>query len=101
DEIESEGVRRALERAERADLKLVLFEAGRPPPPEAQRLLDADALPVLSKIDLAPGADRSAGLAVSTVTGEGLAELRAALEREAARRLDAGSAPALTRARHR
>lgn len=101
DEIESEGVRRALQRAERADLKLVVAEAGRPLPPEAARLLDADALLVLSKIDLAPEADRSAGLAVSAVTGEGLPELRAALEREAARRLDAGPAPALTRARHR
>ena len=99
DEIEGEGVRRALERAARADLKLVVLEAGRPIPPEVAPLIDADALVVRNKSDLAqPEPD---GLAVSARTGAGLPELRAAIEAEAARRLDAGPAPALSRARHR
>jgi len=99
DEIEVEGVRRALERAARADLKLVVLEAGRPIPAEVAPLIDADALVVRNKADLAPA--ELDGLAVSARTGAGLPELRAAIEAEAARRLDAGPAPALTRARHR
>jgi tRNA modification GTPase len=99
DEIEGEGVRRALQRAERADLKLLVAEAGRPLPPEVAALLNGDALLVRNKADLA--AAEPDGLAVSALTGAGLPELRAALEREAARRLDSGPAPALTRARHR
>ena len=54
DEIESEGVRRALARAEQADLKLLLFDgsAEGPPDPATLSLLDDRSLVVMNKADL-------------------------------------------------
>ena len=61
DEVEAEGVRRALARAERADLRLILLDGARWP--ELDRtilpLIDDDALIAINKADL-PGADRLA-----------------------------------------
>jgi tRNA modification GTPase len=108
DEIEAEGVRRARERASRADLKLLLFDAAAWPDTDSltESLADAQSLILLSKSDLLP-AGRSPTIAgrealpISIVTGEGLDRLNEALEAEVARRLPSAEAPALTRARHR
>jgi tRNA modification GTPase len=109
DAVEAEGVRRATDRARAADLKLVLVDAREWPavPPEIAALIDADALVVANKIDLAPAAPLARGpdgrrpLALSVRSGAGLDDLMAALAAEAASRLAAGEAPVLTRARHR
>jgi tRNA modification GTPase len=100
DEIEGEGVRRALNWAESADLKLVLVEAGRGSglAPEIAGLIDDNAIVVTTKADLAPAAT---GLAISARTGQGMAELLARLTDEATRRLAPGETPTMTRARHR
>jgi tRNA modification GTPase len=109
DEIEAEGVRRALERAAHADLKLLLFDGGQWPAmdPETAALVDTDSLLVLSKQDLAQGlpealqiAGRPA-MAISVVTGGGTERLLAALQSAVVERLAPGEAPALTRLRHR
>ncbi len=108
DEIESEGVRRALARAASADLSLVVFDGGRWPEadPQSVALLGAGALAVLNKTDLladpAPAAiaDHPAR-GVSCLTGAGIDDLLEALTEEIARRYPAGGAPAMTRARHR
>ena len=108
DEIESEGVRRALARAAGADLSLVVFDGGRWPEadPQSIALLGDDALAVLNKTDLladptpAAIADHPAR-GVSCLTGDGIEGLLAALTDEIARRYPAGGAPAMTRARHR
>lgn len=108
DEIEAEGVRRALERAGGADLRLVVLDATGWPviDPEVGSQIARDAVVVANKIDLAPlPAEAEIGgrvvLPVSVKTGAGLDELLATLGREVARRLDVGAFPALTRERHR
>ncbi|TWB22500.1 tRNA modification GTPase trmE [Nitrospirillum amazonense] len=109
DEIEREGIRRALARAEKADLKLLVLDCSTwnigDMAEATLALADGDALVVLNKRDLctyAPAmvAGRTA-IAVSATTGEGLADLLAALERIVGDRLMPGAAPSLTRARHR
>ena len=108
DEIESEGVRRALARAASADLSLVVFDGAHWPETDAQSLalLSDDALAVLNKTDLLaePAHAAIAGLAalgVSCLTGAGIEALLETLAEEIARRYPPGGAPALTRARHR
>jgi len=93
DAVESEGVRRARARAASADLVVQLSAPDAPSPPLP------GAWQVASKIDL-HGAPAE-GLGVSTMTGEGVASLVAALTRWAAEALAPGEAPLLTRARHR
>jgi tRNA modification GTPase len=101
DAVESEGVRRALDRAERSDLLLVLVDGSEPgmPPISGMMLENADLL-VWNKSDL--GETEREGLKLSLKTGEGLDALLAAIARKVAERLDrGGEAPVLTRARHR
>lgn len=107
DEIEEEGIRRALDRAEHADVKLAVLDGTNwPAVDEATlRLLDQDSIVVVNKVDLCGMvAGEVAGLpvvAVSARTGMGLRSLEERLASFAADRLAAGGAPALTRARHR
>lgn len=107
DEIEREGVRRALARAADADLKITIFDAtARDLDRQTAALVDADALVVMNKIDLAPGRAPAeiGGRAVrplSALTGQGLPELLFDIETLLRDKLAATSAPSLTRARHR
>jgi tRNA modification GTPase len=103
DIIEQEGLRRALKRAEEAELRLFVFDACRPE--DANGALawpGPDTLLVANKIDLA--ADRDAlpagAIPVSALTGEGLPVLIAALASRIELTNDI-AAPVLTRARHR
>lgn len=108
DEIESEGVRRALARAEHADLKIVMVEAA---PAiamdvQTQSLLDEDAVIVINKVDQHEilGGMKVEGheaWPLSVVTGEGLDGFLAALEEMVQCRLGRGDAPVITRERHR
>lgn len=107
DEVEEEGIRRALDRAARADVKVAVFDATALPAldPATVALVDADTVVVLNKTDVAgPQAVQVAGqgaLPVSARTGAGLAALEARLTAFTADRLAGSGAPALTRARHR
>jgi tRNA modification GTPase len=98
--IEREGMRRARQRAESADLKLIVLDAREVGIPAELVGLAADALVVHNKADLAPAAE---GLAVSALTGQGLDALEVRLAEIVASRLGAmdTAAPVLTRARHR
>jgi tRNA modification GTPase len=102
DMIESEGVRRALERAGAADAVLLLLDASAADPfaglPDAARA--SATLIVWNKIDL-PHPTRD-GLAVSVKTGQRLESLLAALA-ELVRTATGsdGASPPLTRRRHR
>lgn len=99
--VEREGVRRALARAEAADLRIVVaamtgsgeveggFDLARP-----------GDLRVLNKADLSALAVDGA-IAVSAASGAGLDALEEALGREVRQRFEAGEAPVITRARHR
>lgn len=112
DDIEAEGIRRALDRAASADLKLLVLDGtalGTETPlidSETAKLIDADALLVLNKADLAAREvpRQIAGhplLAVSAKTGQGMDVLVEALATTAGARLALGATPALTRERHR
>jgi tRNA modification GTPase len=101
--IEAEGVRRALARAESADLVLLLLD-GTADDPYAGVPANSvrDALVVWNKRDLPWPAARE-GLTISVATGEGMDRLFATLEAEVRSRLQSrsGEAVAVTRARHR
>lgn len=103
--VETEGIRRALARAEKADLVIWVVDA-------TDRVLDPPAplaagpkIRVVNKVDLCTGAAggsvSGADIRISAKTGTGLEALLAVLEREATARMDDGGAAPITRARHR
>lgn len=108
DEIEAEGVRRALARAAAADLCLVVLDATRWPEIDAAVAAEISngAVVVLNKIDLAPQPERVAlgeisVLPVSVKSGAGLDRLLELLTDKVAEGMAVESLPALTRERHR
>jgi tRNA modification GTPase len=106
DEVEAEGVRRALKRAETADLVLATFACDSEPD---QATLDAmrevaGIIVVATKLDLGTSPASIGGqspIGVSVVTGAGLDELRSALQRAVVQRAGLSQAALLTRPRHR
>ncbi|MBI1186427.1 MAG: tRNA uridine-5-carboxymethylaminomethyl(34) synthesis GTPase MnmE [Alphaproteobacteria bacterium] len=107
DAIEAEGVRRALERARDADLRIGVIDSRETAIPDA---LAAHDIAVFSKVDLAaPHADamreaRTRDLEprpLSVRTGEGVAALVVAVEQRVAAALASEEAAPITRARHR
>jgi tRNA modification GTPase len=97
DAIETEGVRRALARAEAADL-VILLQDGAAAEPAVFKGAD---LVVWNKADL-PWPQARDGLKLSLKTGEGLDGLIAALTQKVAQKLETPTeAPPVTRARHR
>jgi tRNA modification GTPase len=107
DPIELEGVRRARERAEKADLVLWLLDgsAGEgAPPPDLNG--EAPVWRVVNKIDLGGAADDGAGqggrsFRISAERGEGVSVLTDALGKYAGDYFAAGEAGFVTRARQR
>jgi tRNA modification GTPase len=101
DEIEAEGVRRARARAAAADLVITVEEPPPPPNPLPQGEGEIGGhVRVANKIDLGGSAPAGA-IAVSALTGEGLAELRARLADAARSLTESAGPPPLTQARHR
>jgi tRNA modification GTPase len=101
DVIEQEGLRRALKRAEEAELRLFVFDATRPEDARgAAPWPGPDTLLVANKIDVARERVCARAIAVSALTGEGLPELIGTLSSRIAQIYDV-TAPVLTRARHR
>jgi tRNA modification GTPase len=108
DEVEAEGVRRALARAEQADLKILVFDGGQWPAVDAQtaKLIDDAALLVLNKAELLrdPELVSIGGRSVietSAKTGLGLETLVGAIGSRAATLMSGGEGVVVTRARHR
>lgn len=101
DAIEAEGVRRALARAEEADLRIGVVEIGAEPPAELQAAMQDGDLWVHSKADRVEAHKSADLLEVSAVTGAGLSLLHTQLESRVAEALGREEAPVLTRARHR
>lgn len=102
DEVERLGMARTREELVRADLVLLVLEAGRLEAPAAPLPEGVARISVVNKIDLVPGlAAGRAGdeVRVSAKTGEGLAELRAAVL-EAAGWSARGESVYLARERH-
>jgi tRNA modification GTPase len=101
DQIEQEGLRRALARAEAADLQLFVYDA-RHAEDAAGAAAWPDAILVANKSDLL--AEQPSSLpntvACSALTGAGIADLTARLIKRIVETYDV-AAPVLTRARHR
>lgn len=107
DQVEAEGVRRALARAEDADLRLALVDVSRETLSAslADRLRPGDAV-IWNKADRVAAVDAEApegikAFPVSALTGDGVWQLEAWLSSVVTERLSAREAPALSRARHR
>ena len=105
--VEREGVRRALSAGENADLRILVSDAGCVAPKEVNGDgSDERTLAVANKIDLvgeprgARVADGSAVWEVSALTGAGMNEFRAELERRIVRLGGYGGVP-IIRDRHR
>ncbi len=115
DAIEAEGVRRALARAEEADLRIGVVEQSNAVPASLSEALRANDILVRSKSDLSQPLATEAGTlerrpvtpevagsrSLSAITGEGLADLHDLLTTRVTEALGHEEAPVLTRARHR
>jgi len=105
--VEAEGIRRALARAEAADLVLWLLDATAPQWTLTDGLEQVGHGPeqlvsVLNKIDLVPATGGPDRIEVSAKTGAGLDALIALLADRAGELLSSGAgSPAITRTRHR
>lgn len=100
DMIESEGIRRALARAAQADIRLLVFDgASRITDKHTASLIDETAIVVYNKADLQ---EHPGHLNISTVTGQGMDGLIAALTQKIEGLMKVSrETPALTRTRHR
>ena len=109
DEIEAEGIKRALARAESADIKLVLFDGGRWPnfDTKSLQLIDDKSIMVVNKCDvlskrlLEMEPLPKNAILLSAATGEGIESLLTELEGRITRFFSTGAAPFITRSRHR
>lgn len=103
DEIESEGIRRALARAEESDLKIAVFDGALLPALDerTRALVDESTVRVLNKADRVTGPIPEGMVPVSATTGAGVPDLVHRLTAFVAERFDPAGAPALTRVRHR
>lgn len=109
DQIESEGIRRAFQKAKEAELKLLLFNAEDLPvlDPHTLDLCDENALVCLNKSDLVQGCETPSVLEpydpvwISAQTQDGLDHLLKKLTEKAEALIGVREAPALTRTRHR
>jgi tRNA modification GTPase len=104
DAIEQEGLRRALRRAEEADVRIFVFDARHPGEAEGAAAWAAgETILVANKIDLLPPEPHELprrAVPLSALTGEGIDALLGALGAELAENYR-NAAPALSRARHR
>ena len=111
--VEQEGVRRAIVRAEEADLKLVLVRADEWPviPDGMKAWLDQDSLLVISQTDRAAAEKMfhvkhqqdfgtAGAVSISVKTGDGMTELFSKIEHIVRERMALQDTPVLTRMRH-
>jgi tRNA modification GTPase len=106
DDIEAEGIRRALARSQSADIKLVLFDGTQAQlDATSQSLLDDQSMAVITKCDLLPVGSRLTLLEeahyLSTKTGEGVDALLNHIEKRIINDYAGNHAPFITRTRHR
>ena len=103
DSIESEGIRRALARADQADIKILLFDGTQnAADSDTQALIDKESIVVINKTDQGvPNYMLDGALELSVETGAGFEALLAALISRAEDLIGRHEAPSLTRKRHR
>lgn len=101
DEIEAEGVRRALRAAEEADLVIALTDGAEPSPATPPLPPGVDVIRVINKSDLGPAPTAGADHVISAKTGAGIADLEQDIAARISSRVASIEAPVITRARHR
>ncbi len=102
DSIESEGIRRALKRAQEADIRLLLFDGTQEADAHTLGLIDKNSIVIVNKSDQKNNAKYpDPHIKISVKTGEGLEGLIEGLVKKAADLIGKSEAPALTRQRHR
>lgn len=102
--LEMEGIRRAIRKAETADLKILVFDSTAEPDPHSLNLIDDTALIVLNKIDETSAnaaAGDLGGIRISAKTGEGIDRLLAEIKSRVESLCGRHDTPSLTRIRHR
>jgi len=106
-QVETEGISRARQRAGEADLKIVIFDGSKAFDEESLQHIDDDSVVVINKQDLIKKDlfDKISGqepLFISAVTGEGVRNLLDVLTLRIKQLFDISSqTPSLTRQRHR
>jgi tRNA modification GTPase len=105
DDIEEEGVRRALARSQTADIRLVLYDGAYWPSRDAasDALLDDSALMVVNKSDALPtdAVLPESAIAISARTGQGVDHLLREVEKRIITFFCGEAAPFITQNRHR
>lgn len=98
DAIEAEGVRRALERAKAADLRI---QVRSPDTSSSFQNAGADDIHVYNKADLEPNEHDAGIIVLSAETGVGFSALEETLSERITQLTSSKSAPLITRRRHR
>lgn len=103
DSIESEGIRRALQKAEAADIRLLMFDGTQEKPDShTAGLVNDAALYVVNKKDKAQEKNHpDNAVFISAETGEGLDQLTGVLIEKIEALIGSRETPSLTRQRHR
>jgi len=107
DMVESEGIRRAIERAKKADIKLLMFNGTEMPDLDLNtlQLASDDDLFIVNKIDLFDGVVPSIAdqqpICISVKRAEGIDRLLKRLTERIEKIFGRTEAPTITRARHR
>ncbi len=107
DRIESEGIRRAIQKAEEADIRLLVFDAeDEKYDSHTLNLINSDSIAVINKCDLfhvkQEWKHEIPRVALSVQNGDGVDELLIALENRISALLNVSrETPSLTRQRHR
>ena len=112
DAVESEGIRRALKKAQEADIRLLVFDAAKEPDAATLALAGENSLIVWNKTDVCPSlvgrgcssrarTGEGVSVPISAAAGTGLNELTAALIEKIKFLIGTRETPALTRRRHR
>ncbi len=97
--IEAQGIDRARNRAENADIKILLFDAIAGRDTETYALRDQNSIIVYNKTDVTSAPDD--GIAISALTGQGLENLLQQIVQQIESIMGGRTSPALTRTRHR
>ncbi len=106
DEIEAEGVKRALARSEAADIRIGVVDAGECSEfPKVRKLLKKNDIILINKIDISTPTEAVQAqddlILASVSTGVGMDAFTGRLEQMVRERFSLSSQPGLTRARHR
>jgi len=102
DAIENEGMRRALERAQNADLKLLVFDGTQDmADPETLQLIDEHSVLLVNKADEDLRLDMAGACSVSAQTGAGFDDFMKVLLVRVQDLIGTQEAPVVTRQRHR